>query len=458
MKKRTSLYSCNVLSLGADSRHLWQFNTGGGKVSLAKELDGQPGQPIPSAGVRKDWRDLVQPKVNIAWLPAEHVFLRVAHLPAADANELRSMLELQLEKFSPLPLAQVVWSFEALPKTTDNLQSVIVVFAAREAVEKFLGKLEAQGYLADRLEVPAVHQLLATPVSADGVWIYPRLAEGRTSCLVAWWYGGVLRDVGLINLPPDASAAQVLQSHIGNMAWAGELEGWLTGPARWHVVADAETVAATAPLWPSEESVEVVQPSSPRTVAELSAKKSATGTAQVDLLPAEYGARYRQQFVDRLWMRALAAVVVLYLVGVGIYFGWMQVVQYQASGVAAEVRELSGSYTNALRLRALGDILQEQFNLRFAALDAWRLASEHLPDGMKLTSFTFSGGKRVGLFGEAPADAFDKLAAYNGALVKATLGTNSTPFFVKVSPPSSSARGNVIAWSFTCELNATEIQ
>src|ERR1043166_1114870 len=111
MKKRTPPHSCNVLSLGADSRHLWQFNTGGGKVALARELDGRPDKPLPAVGVRKDWRDLVQPKVNIAWLPADQVFLRVAHLPAADANELRSMLELQLEKLSPLPLAQVVWSF-----------------------------------------------------------------------------------------------------------------------------------------------------------------------------------------------------------------------------------------------------------------------------------------------------------------------------------------------------------
>ena len=87
----------------------------------------------------KDWSTLFQRKLNIAWLPADQVFLRVVQLPAADRQELLSMVELQLEKLSPMPVAQIVWSMELLPNATENLQPVIVIIAPRDLVEAVSG-------------------------------------------------------------------------------------------------------------------------------------------------------------------------------------------------------------------------------------------------------------------------------------------------------------------------------
>jgi len=458
MKKRSRPQSCNVVSLGVEARRLWHFSTRGSRISLIRESSGTPDSPLPFKEVGKDWRDLFQSKLNIAWLPAEHVFLRVVHMPATDAAELRSMVEFQLEKLSPLPLAQIVWSYEVLPRTGDTLQTLIVIIVARPVVEEFLGRLEKQGYLADLLEVPAIHQLLATPADGDGVWIYPRATAGRVSCLVAWWYGGVLREVGLVHLPSDGAAAATLRAYISNTAFAGELDGWLTAPPRWHVVADHETAAATAALWETDEDLHRVEPPAENAVAEFSAQKTAAGQPQANLLPAEFGARYRQQYVDRLWMRSLGAVFVAYCVGVLIYFGWLQVVNYKANGVATQLRQLSGPYTNALRLKARAEVMQDQFNLRYAALDAWRVVSENLPDGLKLNSFGFSKGKSVNLFGECPSDAFEKLAEFNRALARATLNNGSKPFFARVDAPVSNVRGGThITWSFACEMSSAEI-
>ena len=49
-----------------------------------------------------------------------------------------------------------------------ELQTVLVAMVAREFVEEFMGNLETRGYLADQLEVPFLHELLATKVDADG--------------------------------------------------------------------------------------------------------------------------------------------------------------------------------------------------------------------------------------------------------------------------------------------------
>src|SRR5260221_11489416 len=95
---------------------------------------------------------------------------------------MQSMLELQLEKLSPMPVAQVVWGFELLQPTATpdamttlegEMQTVIVIVVSRAYVEEFLGQLETHGYMADRLELPLLDQLRATPVKEDGAWIYP---------------------------------------------------------------------------------------------------------------------------------------------------------------------------------------------------------------------------------------------------------------------------------------------
>src|SRR5687767_12209070 len=166
-------HSANVLQAAGDKKRLWQFTIRGENPNLAREETKLPTEPLPPKLISKDWQTLYKPRLNIAWLPADKVFLRVVQLPPADSfAETTSMLELQLEKLSPLPTAQIAWTFELVPKRSAQIeQTAIVVIAARSFVEDFLGKLEKESYLADRLEVPFIDQLLATKVEGDGVWI-----------------------------------------------------------------------------------------------------------------------------------------------------------------------------------------------------------------------------------------------------------------------------------------------
>ena len=233
---------CNILHAGTDAHRLWQFDAKGGGFALKREHGGASGEPLPFNLVAKSWRSLWQPKLNVAWLPPENVFLRVVELPRINFEETLAMVELQLEKLSPIPVTQIVWNIHLLPHTEGNLQTVIVMIVARNTVEEFLGQLEGQGYLADRLELPLLDQLQATTITRNGAWIYPEVAGGRNAALVAWWYGGVLQNLSLITLPA-ANRPESLKEQLLQMAWAGELEGWLPAPPAWHLVADAPTAA-----------------------------------------------------------------------------------------------------------------------------------------------------------------------------------------------------------------------
>ena len=146
--------SCNLLQAGVDTRRVWQFDARSAGFKLNREHAAHGGNALPSGVVEKSWSSLWQPKLNVAWLPSDCVFLRVVHLPAGSPAEVHSMIELQLERLSPIPITQMVWSVQVLGTTPAGLQTAIITFAERKAVEDFLGKLESQGYLADRLELP----------------------------------------------------------------------------------------------------------------------------------------------------------------------------------------------------------------------------------------------------------------------------------------------------------------
>jgi hypothetical protein len=451
--------SCNVLQTAPDANRLWQFDAKGGGFVLNRESSSASAQPLPPKSVAKSWVSLWQPKLNIAWLPPENVFLRVIELPQSAFDETRVMVEFQLEKLSPIPVTQIVWTLHILPQTAaENLQTVIVVIVERRVVEEFLGKLESEGYLADRLEVPMLDQLETTTATEDGAWIYPSLSTGQSSALVAWRFGGALRSLSFLILPPTGDRAASLKNQLAQLGLAGELEGWLTAQPKWHLVADATTADEWEPLLREglAEPVQITEPLPPAELAALTARRAAAANQQSNLLPAEFSAHYRQQFVDRLWLHGLAAALVVYLAIVMVYFCATGFVGYQTGKIESQVAAMSGSYTNALQLKARYDVLKERQDLKFAALDSWKLVAEQLPDGVSLARFSFADGRKLSLNGTAPQDQIARITVFSDALRKAKL--NGQPMFDPLGgdPFQWRQNGDTVSWSFGLQLAHTE--
>lgn len=464
-------HSCNVLDSSPAARQLWQFVVDRNEVKPGRTETLPPGQvPPPKVAqlVQKDWHDLYQPKLNISWLPAEHVFLRVVQMPAVDRAELQSMLEFQLEKLSPMPVAQVVWSFETLPSQAEKMQTAIVCIVSRDVVEQHLGTTEAQAFQPDRLEVPQLNQILADGVREDGAWIYPGSGPDADLCTVAWWAGGTLQQLQVLRLPGASEAvsaadlaanrAKFLEEQLMQTAWAGELEGWLTLPVQWRLVAEDETAAIWEPLlsaW-NDGKIEVAPALNRERLARFAAERAARSEPAANLLPPDFGVRYRQQYIDRLWMRGLGALVGIYMIGVAIYLVSLQVYNFRQSRLQASVAAISGTYTNVLQLKERVQVLQEQLNLKYAALDCWKVAAEALPEEFNLTWLVFSRGRTLELHGTAPPGQEQKITDFNETLRRATV--NGEALFRDVAPPNMNSRvGSAnITWNFQCQLNVSE--
>jgi len=459
--RKSKFNSCNVLYTGADRREIWHFDahrnfslTRGHAVTTEAEL--------PAHLVQKSWGSMWQPKLNIAWLPADAVFLRVVHLPQSSFEETVAMVELQMEKLSPIPVTQVVWSAHPMPQSVDGLQTLIVVFAERKAVEEFLGQLEGQGYLADRLELSVLDQLQATSITEDGAWIYPAAWGGHQTSLVAWWYGGVLRNLNFVTLPPAANKVAGLKEQLAQMVWAGELEGWLASPPTWHLVADEANVREwEAPLREAVDApMEISTPLASGQLAALTARRTAATEPKTNLLPPEFVTRYRQQFADRLWGRGLLGVGAVYMVGVAIFFAALQVQSFRAGAVEKQVRGLSLQYTNTIQLRDRFKVLKERQELKFAALDCWKAVAELMPDSLGLESFSLVDGRRLSLNGTVPSSQVTEVYDFYDSMRKVEVADQLLFDANQGSPPTTRvAQGGANAsWNFVLELKRAEVR
>lgn len=464
-------YFCNVFQPGEPLRQLWQFNAAGSKFNLLRQETRLPSEPLPEKLVAKDWQTLFQPRLNVAWLPGDRVFLRVLQLPKSDLAETQSMVELQLEKVSPLPVAQIVWSFQVVPlvrqgglgqelqpHATGELQTVIVIMAARHHVEEYLGELEGQGFLADRLELPLLDELRATRIDANGAWVYPGVAGQDSTCLVAWWYEGVLQNLSLLHLPDGDHRAEGLQEQLAQTAWAGELEGWLSSPPKYHLVADEAATGVWLPLFDPALGVEVIPPVPPQELAALTARRVVSNSTVTNLLPPEYSIRYKQQFIDRLWMRGLGAVVLLYVVGLAVYFGVVGFASWRLEGVQADVTKLAPTYTNSIRLKEQLRVLQDTLDLQYAALECYKAVADNLPPELTLDNLNFERGRNLTLVGTAGSEDRDKIFELNKALLEAKM--KNQPLFASavISNIRDKPGSQLLSWTISCELKRTDLE
>lgn len=452
--------TCNILAPDGEGRRLWQFTRRGSKAQLLAETRLGSAERPPPARVQKTFRHIWQPRLNIAWLPADKVFLRVVELPPGDPAEIPALIEFQIEKLSPLPAAQTLWTCEPLSASPGEPLTAVLVVVERTTVENFLQQLEAAGYRPDRLELPLLRELLALSPPRDGVFVLAgREGSPGLTCLTAWWTEGRLRHLSLARFPEDERAGDALADALRRTAWAAEVEGWLPEPppslTLW---APPEVAAHLEPALRNfaSDALTVRERLSPTELAAV----CATAPARANLVPAEVQARYRQEFVDWLWMRTLGGVALVYVFVVLSYLAWLSVLDYQKLRVDQQIALRQARFNQALQLKARLEILQEQVNLRFAALDCWKAAAETLPEGLTLNSLSFQRGKRLSLTGSVPADQQDQVTEFNQALAAVKIGDR--PLFSRVSTksiqgPSAGRTDLPAAWSIECELNRRDL-
>ena len=383
--------ACNVVDCSSGRQQFWRFTGSKNQMKLVDVRETESGEKIPGKHLDRDasqmWRAHCQ---NDAWLPADKVFFRVLHLPLCNARELPGMVEMQLEKVSPLPLGRAVWSFEVVPlhRSDREQQTVVVMLAERSVVEECVGELEKAGYFPDRLEAAVIHQVMATPEGGerpDGAWIYPRFLEERVVCTVAWWDEGVLQNITQIILS-SAKHLNELTEQLTAATWAGEMEGWLTGSTHWHLVIASEHGEQWLPTlneW-AGQGVQIKPPPDASALAAACATRAARPLEQGNLMPPERRADYHRRDVDRVLGGILSWMLLLYgmlLVG---YFVLNSQTAGREEAKYQQLKKMKAMEKEVGVLVAKRNLLVLQRNSRMTALQVRKEVAEQMPEELSL--------------------------------------------------------------------------
>jgi hypothetical protein len=207
-----------------------------------------------------------------------------------------------------------------------------------------------------------------------------------------------------------------------------------------------------------DQPVEIIDPVPGPDLAALTAKRAAQAGPQVNLLPAEFSTRYRQQFIDRLWMRGLLALGILYLMGVAVYATALGFKIYFTKGVEREAASRSQMYTNAIQLKAIYQVLKDRQELKYAALDCWQKVAELMPETLSLESWNFSDGRKLVLNGTVPVDQVNDLRDFARKL-RGSSTKDGQPMFDRGKPEDlnyrASSPGNY-TWGLSVEMKRGE--
>lgn len=460
IRRRKKWHECNVAQIEGTGLHLWQFNASDPNVSL-KVSHAFSDEKGLSKQVRKDWRNLFRSKLNIARISERHIFLRAIQLPECAPDELESMLEFQIEKLSPSPVGQIEWTYECIPSGKKGQMTIILILAQSEFIEQQLNGLEAKGYLADRLEMAWSHELMKLDRSRDQVWIRLGKSDEGIVALVAWVLDQTICNAMILRLPEAEKGALLLIEQLDQTAWTGEVEGWLSEIPLLVICGENDFTnswKSSLQAW-SSHPVLFEKAHSQLEMASLSARCSTRGESNSNLIPKTYHTRYRQKYIDGMWGQGIGVMILFYIFGVIIYFGALMWMEGEVSDLQKQLRSTAPLYTNVLKMQARIDILEDQIQLRFSALDSLLTITENLPEGMTLGSFKFQTGKTLSLSGKVLSSEGGKVTEYHRALINARSGDQKR--FASISAPSIQATrsrggdGNS-QWSFTCELERSD--
>src|SRR5204862_3997502 len=130
------------------------------------------------------------------------------------------------------------------------------------------------------------------------------------------------------------------------------------------------------------------------------------------------------------------------------YLAALQYALFRTRGVESQVSALSGSYTNAIQLKARYLLVNDRQALKFAALDCWKVVAELMPESVTLESWNFIDGKKLNLASSAPADQTSQLIDFESAMRKTTL--EGQPLFDANKGEHLSYQGGAgtVRWSF----------
>lgn len=335
-------------------------------------------------------------------LPAAQTLLRVVTLPTTERGELRGMAELQLDKFSPFAAETMVLALEEVGRQ-EKATRVLIAATQRDVVAALAAPLLAAG-------------LLPAGVGVDllGWWRNLRAAgqlasQGRELVVVLTAAGAELmalhdgQPLLFRTLGVQLGSGEELAEELNFALLSLEAEWGAVAPrlTLWHTAEVpatlVESLHAHSDLRATSQTLAAL-PSLTEGVARRVVEASSAG---VNLVLPEWPATAQRRKLRRRLTAGAVVVGSLWLAGLVALIGGSQWRQHRVARLQYELTLLEKPAAEVRQQQAQLRLLQAYADPTGSALECLRAISSALPDGVKITSFTYVKGQAINLRGEA---------------------------------------------------------
>jgi Tfp pilus assembly protein PilN len=364
----------------------------------------------------------VKGRLTVA-LPTDLALLRVLQLPTTDAAELRSMVELQVDKFAPFALEHMVVGLEVLEQKEGGSR-VLVGAAAIEQVEQLGQACFKAGLSPTEVDVEVLgwwRLLQDAQVLARSGRELVLILDDTASDLILTQDGVPLlfRSLGS-HRPADAheAAADIAEElRFTLAALETEWGAFPAGPLQlWHAAGFGSDFLAALGAAIGRPLQTHALDSLPA-LSEGLARRAAARTADtLDLAPPDWKTASATRRTRQRVMIAVGALVGVWLLAAAVFLILLQIRTSGLNKVKAESRRLSGPAGEVRQLQAQLQALERYSDRTFSGIECLREVSALLPAGVELTSLNYKKYTSVTLRGEAATsdpiyDFFQKLEA-----------------------------------------------
>jgi hypothetical protein len=445
-----------AVAFGGSRLELTTARAEGTEVAVVKEAMASATPPEAAADAPLQWQYAAQ-SLRQQFDPGEHrvvtsvdcgdVLCQILRLPATDPAELKQMLDLQIDNVTPLPLEEVVYSFESLD-IVDGQTRVLVAIARKATVNERVEALESAGLQAEIVSVDALAMfralvklhLLATDDNRNVL-----VMLGQTTADVIVYSHGVILAVRSIVLGADSES--ILREELQRTFVAAE--AGQPQRARGAVIflthdEQARLFAERVASGLSTETSFLTNGAVPSPGLSLCLECAGAGAPPLNLLPDEWRQKRQTAAFRHHLIRGAIAVAALYAVALAVFVSFLVVRNSRLHRVDNEINNRQAEFHKAKELQSELLAMTKQLDMKSSALEVLRQVAVLLPDNVKLTSFVYKKDQAATIKGQSPTPTL--ALDFQSRLEKCEL------FSKVVAERSATEAGGLTKFGLTCTL------
>jgi hypothetical protein len=382
---------------------------------------------------------------------AENVFCQTLRFPTADTVELKQMLDLQIDNLTPLPVEEIVYSFEPL-EVSGTETRVLLAVARKATVNERVAALESVGLQAEAVAVDALavfrEMARRNVLPGDDKLNAFVLISASAVNLIIHHRGNLIAVRSLVLgthgiTEPEMQTA--IREELQRTLVAAEVEtpGVENGRVQFATWSDSlrPAVAELAQGWGGAAEF-LENGSSPSPSVSVCLETARTDVAHLNLLPEEWRVRRRETRVRRSLIRGAIVVGIVYIVallGFGTLVAWEK---SRLSAVQTKINRLQSKYESVRTLHKTLDAMQKQLDTKYSALEVLREVGALMPDNVKLNGYTFKRDDAVTL--RAQAQTATLATDFISRLEKSELFSKVTPGQQRIEPGTGLTKFDVV--------------